>query len=104
MGHQRFQSAQMVRSVLDYETHHGYDPSSTACDIGIMFLDKPVQFSKTVKKVLLMKTINYKKDSLMEVAGWGAWSVSEYFNHQLKNIHNISNEETKKKRYIDVSR
>ncbi|KAI8431244.1 hypothetical protein MSG28_001280 [Choristoneura fumiferana] len=75
MGHQKFQHSKMVRSVSDYETHHNYDPSATACDIGIMFLSKPVQFSTTVKKVLLMKKLSYKKDKLMQVAGWGAWKV-----------------------------
>lgn len=82
MGHVDIFKATLKRQVIDYVTHPDYKRSVLGNDIGIGFLVKPVDFSTTIKKVILKTTaLNMEEDGMLMAAGWGAWKVSKIINH-----------------------
>ncbi|XP_061705723.1 duodenase-1-like [Cydia pomonella] len=89
MGHRLHRRANMHREMLDYTTHENYDPDDVYYDIGLMFLSNPVQFSHTVKKVVLMdkEMERYmRQEGGLAVAGWGRFGVNSPGSEFLKSL------------------
>ncbi|XP_063388115.1 granzyme B-like [Cydia fagiglandana] len=89
MGHRLHRRATMRRDMLDYMTHENYDPDDVYFDIGIMFLANPVQFSHTVKKVMLMTGEmgrHMGQEGGLAVAGWGRFGWDSPGSEYLKSL------------------
>ncbi|XP_063373772.1 serine protease 44-like [Cydia amplana] len=89
MGHRLHRRATMRRDMLDYTTHENYDPDDVYYDIGIMFLANPVQFSHTVKKVVLMNKEMERymgQEGGLAVAGWGRFGSDSPGSEFLKSL------------------
>lgn len=62
-----------------------------ACDIALLFLKKPIQFSKKVKKALLPNTSEWMRAGAnhFHAIGWGWTSVSQSFISNSIVINNV---------------
>lgn len=69
----------MQHEVDYFVVHKKYNMSTMfACDIALLFLKKPIQFSKKVKKALLPNTSEWMRAGAnhFHAIGWGWTSVS----------------------------
>ncbi|XP_063529591.1 trypsin epsilon-like [Cydia strobilella] len=80
------------RNIISFKIHEKYNTDTKAQDIALMRLDKDLQFSKKVKRVIIMKKL--PKYDTAEVAGWG-WSnargsKSEMLKHAKQQVFSRS--------------
>ncbi|XP_048005707.1 venom prothrombin activator omicarin-C catalytic subunit-like [Leguminivora glycinivorella] len=89
MGHRLHRKATMRREMQDYTTHENYDTDDVYFDIGVMFLNRPVQFSSTIKKALLMTREmgrHMGREGGLAVAGWGKFGEETAGSEFLKTL------------------
>ncbi|KAL1501363.1 hypothetical protein ABEB36_006695 [Hypothenemus hampei] len=64
-----------IRGASNVKTHPDFDPNSGHCDISVIRLDRPIDFSATISPICLWE-FNDNLNEIMEktgiVAGWGA--------------------------------
>ncbi|XP_061707690.1 hypodermin-B-like [Cydia pomonella] len=80
------------RNVISFKIHEHYNTDTKAYDIALMRLEKDLQFSKKVKRVIIMK--KPPKYDIAEIAGWG-WidskgTKSEMLKHAKQQVFSRS--------------